>query len=682
MSYQVTFEAYITLTKKTMEYFVSTSGHDDNSGQSMQNAFASITKGINALTNPGDILTIDDGHYFEFLNIRQKFGTIGNPIIIRANRSGRVFIDGLIPSFLQSDSDNPNWIKASEWPDLEGVAHPDEYISAHTVPVINPDGVKGAFFTEDIGMYRRLINHGTLMDLRSENQRWGFIHDAPDSEHFTEAFKNKNGISYSPPRYRPWVYMGPGLWLNKITRHLHIRLSHTNHAEEGITNYTGELNPNLFPLAISLKSSETFSLINCHYVKIEGLVIRYGGEYSALIKNTEHTEVCSTQFMCSENGLRYSDNSGLKLSHCVFDGGLPSWFFRSDRKDNYYYRVNNEIVNNKLGSNTSGSLLVGNPNNTNVTIQYCDFLNGHDLYLEGQIDFHHNYMFNMNDDGVFLAKGPNGNIHIHHNVIQKTLTCFSQAEEVLPGSSWFIYNNLIDLRLPTASFRPRHPLAAVSAEAFSVWRYGWFYKFNGQSDHIHWLFNTLIIVNSKSINVSFNLFSHSGHNEQRSVLNNIFIAFNFDPEIKKPISYLPIPPTGDVSDGNIYYRIGNTEAHLFIHKKYISGENQVSLTKFNSLTDFYESHLYEASKVYYPPGIESNSQVVNPLFKRMRLDGLPQPNDDFRLKGASPAKRAAIALPFDFPPLQGVNSQPDMGCFTFRSKRLKVGFHQRHQFPT
>ena len=42
-----------------------------------------------------------------------------------------------------------------------------------------------------------------------------------------------------------------------------------------------------------------------------------------------------------------------------------------------------------------------------MTIHHCEFHNAHDLYLGGtNIDFHHNWINNLNDEGLVLDAFP------------------------------------------------------------------------------------------------------------------------------------------------------------------------------------------------------------------------------------------------------------------------------------
>jgi hypothetical protein len=74
------------------EWFVGKNGQDRAAGKSAETAFATIAKGLAAL-NPGDVLTILPGDYFEAVQTSAT-GTAEAPITIRAERPGTVLMRG------------------------------------------------------------------------------------------------------------------------------------------------------------------------------------------------------------------------------------------------------------------------------------------------------------------------------------------------------------------------------------------------------------------------------------------------------------------------------------------------------------------------------------------------------------------------------------------------------------
>ena len=77
------------------EYFVAKNGSDSKDGSSLQNAFLTIQKGVDAL-NPGDTLTIAPGEYTQSAH-RDNLGSSEKDTTIRAQRPGTVLLRGDVP---------------------------------------------------------------------------------------------------------------------------------------------------------------------------------------------------------------------------------------------------------------------------------------------------------------------------------------------------------------------------------------------------------------------------------------------------------------------------------------------------------------------------------------------------------------------------------------------------------
>jgi parallel beta-helix repeat protein len=72
-------------------YYVSNTGLDDNPGSETK-PFASIQKGLDAATVPGDTVIVEDGIY-KRVTMTAWSGTEGRPITLKARNRGEVFID-------------------------------------------------------------------------------------------------------------------------------------------------------------------------------------------------------------------------------------------------------------------------------------------------------------------------------------------------------------------------------------------------------------------------------------------------------------------------------------------------------------------------------------------------------------------------------------------------------------
>ena len=174
---------------------------------------------------------------------------------------------------------------------------------------------------------------------------------------------------------------------------------------------------------------------------------------------------------------------------------------------------------NGPGAQTSRALLVGAKDDTGTHIHHSEFRNGHDLYLSGSdIDFHHNWVDNLDDEALLLDAVPSRNVKVHENVITRSLSAISFAGGARAGPH-YIYRNLIDLRWPTAGNRPRHKDDTLAL------RYGHLYKSNAP-DGPWELFQNTFVVSSPQPKLKAT-FTHlrpvKGAPEHRA-LNNVFVA--------------------------------------------------------------------------------------------------------------------------------------------------------------
>jgi hypothetical protein len=102
----------------------------------------------------------------------------------------------------------------------------------------------------------------------------------PPGPEVTDEDGNPKGFRF------PWVYMGPGVFFNRTTGRVHIRLSPTTNTIEGLTDYQGP-DPREVGLAISHKDRTTLVVGNSSFLRLENLSIRFGGEHTVRIHHTK-----------------------------------------------------------------------------------------------------------------------------------------------------------------------------------------------------------------------------------------------------------------------------------------------------------------------------------------------------------------------------------------------------------
>jgi hypothetical protein len=658
-----------------MEFFVSTSGNDTNPG-SQDRPFRTVGRGVDAL-GAGDVLNLRHGIYIGPVTVAGKQGTADNPIVIRSFPGEHAYIDGTVAEFRRPNNDD--WIPAGS---LHEEAVDDEYVSAMTFTddLVN----RGAFL--DRNPYTRLVTYSNINDLRADNETFDEIVDEDDPRPgpaVTDEDGNPLGFR------RPWVYMGPGLHFNPDTRRVHIRLSHTHNNVPGIIDYAEEIDPRRVPLAITPRDMATVRIGGSSHLRLERLTLGFGGDNTIVIQQTQHLTLDHVRIRAATRGIRIggpaeNPTSDVVFAHCQFDGGIPTWFFRTDRTSGYHFRDGDRVVPNNLGENTSEALLLGNPNNTAVEIHHCEFLNGHDVFLEGQgVDFHHNWINNLQDDGLALGfdggtAGPVTDTKIHDNVLTRTLTGFSFASRN-QSTQWYIYRNLIDLRGRTRAVRPRQ---VGDSEVF---RHGQLHDSTGDTFGPHDLFQNTVLAFDQREQASFLHYRSTTGPHRRRSFNNLFVAVNPGPEADRAITFVPSPAFPGPTDGNLYHRIGDGAADPFRHLGYrFQGQDFPDNGSFADLPGLHGSVLFEQSKTQYPPGYEANSLLADPQFRRLGADGRPRADNDLRLDDTSPALGGGIRLPDelgDLDPVRQETGNPDIGCYPRDAAPLQVGVDGCRSFP-
>jgi hypothetical protein len=664
------------------EYFVSLGGNDGNPG-TLDKAFRTIAKGVSVL-KAGDVLNLRHGVYIEPVDIAGKAG----PIVIRSYPGEHAYIDGSLPQFRKNN--NSDWVRAVL---VDPTAHPDEYISVEmfTQEFVN----RGAFL--DRNPYTRLITYSKLEDLRATNQTFDKLNaadprpgpavflecEAADTDQACATYPGQDH-RFKPAGYRhPWVYMGPGIWFDNANGNangkIHIRLSRTTNNVPGLADYAGDVDPGLVPLAISPKNLTTLTVRGSTDVRLENLSVRYGGEYTVQVQNNVNVTFDHVRIFAGSYGMRGSSN-GLVFRNSEIDGGVPTWYFRSDRKSEYFFvDAGGAIVSNNLGKQTVIALLLGNPNDLNTEIANSEFRHAHDLYLAGRsLRFHHNWINNLNDEGLFLDSANNPDLRVFQNVITKTLSPISLAGGKFAGPL-FIYRNLIDVREPSAGYRPRF------TGDTDIWRYGNTFKSN-EVDGPHALFQNTFLVYAQGGQASYLHYRNLQGDGLRRSFNNIFVAVNPDAQSDKSITFLPSPCFPGPTDSNDYYRIGAATAPAYRYLEYSCSGLSGKAGSFLTLQDLWEqaSGLFQQSKSQYAPGYEANSVESNPQFRHIGTDGKFQSTDDLRLGQGSPAIGKGVALPTDLndmDPLRVEGGHPDIGAYPFGSAPLRVGVDGRKSYP-
>lgn len=665
--------------------------------------FRSVAEAIGEAQN-GAIVRLHAGHYLESVTLDGVSGLEARKIRVQPFGDGPVFIDSLLPEFLDPDD---RWDRVL----AEDGTFGGEYVWSQPFPPpadvneVERFRVNSGAFLDRPG-HTRLVGYSQPWDFRAENQLWPKDKPGPDNGNkiwrLDDPIPGEEGEFYIPEtrdkeiHTLPSLYMGPGVWFDPEQFKVHIRLSHTTNNIPGWDDYEEETDPNQLRLALCQGEDYALFLTNCHHITFHDLELRFGNPDTIRLNTCSNIvfDRCrirsSTYAIEMRTGNATSWNEDICVQDCVIDGGIPSWFFRSDRKDVYRTgptnkdRVpQNETFINRLGSSTSNVQISGNANNRRVIVHHCEIVNAHDTYIFGQdMEFHHNWIHNLNDDAIaFNGEAQIVNAKIYCNVLTRCLTALSFAAGEKFGPV-YLYGNLIDLRLPTLGIRRTH----VGSGGTDSLRRGHFFKDGADEGEIELFHNTCIVLdpgakvdNPEGItDAGYAYFIHPEESKPRRAFNNILVAVYTDPAHVQPIAFLAPGKFATQSDGNTYFRFpaGTEDSTRFLVR---TGTGDAGAdTPYCSLDAYRRGE--------WPPdgedGYEEKSVVGDPLFNRFDTD-LPEGRADFRLRPDSPAREDLADLQdladmyedaTGFKPLH-------RGCYPHTGARLRVGVGGRKMFP-
>jgi len=280
--------------------------------------------------------------------------------------------------------------------------------------------------------------------------------------------------------------------------------------------------------------------------------------------------------------------------------------------------------------------------------------------------FHHNFVDNMNDDG--LEPGPkreHGKIFIYQNYISRVLSPFTAHGKKPvpvagdPASGVYIYRNVVDLSRGTYKSPPEKPdpSGAYLDHPTEILAHD-----HGDPVHPNYYVyqNTFLMPSVWRGYYDFTWGAHT-RGTTRRVFNNLFIQIEGLPGLN--VSALAAEDDFQ-SDGNLMW--GLKEGPKY------AGE---------LFAGFRRSALFASSKQHYPPGWGANDLCADPKF--VSLDAGGKWPLDLRLQKDSPAIGAGVGLPPEWPdPLRGVASgKPDIGALPTGADAPGYGINGRIKFP-
>lgn len=398
-------------------------GSDDHDG-SQDRPWKSIRHAIQHI-NPGDTLYLRGGTYSEHVYCAVA-ATSENPVTIRSYPGELAVIDGGFREFREAPAD--------AW---ETVA----------------DGADGEF--RSVRPFRNLRQiHGRFADSMIGLQVYYYIEDL-----------------------RGERYVGPGIWYNHATGHIHVRLVH--YSKTGLINtrtaltqkylphrlnefesYQGETDPRKLPLIIAPYHSVPLMIDGARHVRFQDLVIRGGGRDAVSIQHGQSIEFDNVTIFAGTYGLRARNTGPLRIVNSAIRGSVPPWSTRGETSlREYPWRTE---AKNLTRLNTHALLIPASgdeysvyyyPYNQRWEISHSEFTDAHDGVYLGDIDgvrFHHNYLHNFQDDGIYLSSFRNlhkpqfGPREIYQNVITGCLMALAYGGDGHLTTDVHVYRNIID----------------------------------------------------------------------------------------------------------------------------------------------------------------------------------------------------------------------------------------------
>jgi hypothetical protein len=615
-------------------------GKDDAAGDE-QSPWRTINHALKQLT-AGDTLYLRGGVYREQVYCAVA-GTKDAPITIRAYPGELVILDGGLAEFL----DEP----AASWEPFPQGA-PGEYRSVKAYKNIRD--VLGLFGDSHVA----LQTYWHTMDLRADNELWI---DDPDKK-----------LMVLP------VYCGPGLWYDRDTGHIHIRLAHTHLKTPGLANYRGETDPRKLPLIIAPFGSTPLFIDMARNVRFQDMVIRGGGHNAVVLQMGIDVEFDNVTIFAGTYGLRSRSTGPFRMVNSAIHGMIPPWAWRDENSlFTYSPRSYDPFVPPAKPANerniarlNSHALLVTEgsyefevfhyPYNHDWEIANCEFTDGHDgVYLSGRaIRFHHNLVDRMQDDGIYLSSPThyfNDDIHIYRNLIRNIFTALACNNTGGPRGDIFIYRNLVDQRQGAPFSRP----SPQKPEGGVLRGHGFLAHGNDLLgiESLHFYHNTFI-TETWSGSYAGRTWTVTDARTRRRIFNNLFVYLNRYPDPANPQEH-------DIyMDGNLHW-CPAAESELpagFLEKVRQAKGSKAIATK-------------------YPGGWEANSFVADPRFAA--FDVAASAKNDYRLTKESPAVGKGVVLPAELAdPLRASGgARPDIGALPLDAEAPAFGRYGRVRLP-
>ncbi len=617
--------------------FVDAARGDDQAAGTAEAPWKTLAHALRRL-KPGNTLYLRGGTYYEkgFLT---RSGTADAPITIASYPGELAVIDGGLPEFAEgpqaawepfSGGAEGEFVSTRSYLGADDRKVPHQFLPASWEPMWGIEDQRPIVLGHFADSMVPLDGYRTAADLRSTNELW----------------RGKKEIDEAG------IYCGPGLWFNRETGRIHIRLAHHRLAGLGGRAYRGETDPRKLPLVVAVGfGDDVLRISGVQHVRLQGLVLR-GATGSPMIHvyGSQNVELDHLTVFGGNPALLVNASKDVRVTHCAFRGLAAPWSSRAHMK--YRGTASYQIVFQNQ-----------QPLNENVELAWCELTDDHDcafLRFVKNLRFHHNFVDNFNDDGVECgAKLRSHTLFIYQNRIGGCLIPLTQHEmdkDESPadhdaGSGMFVYRNVIDLRAGTYSAPPAEP----DASGQFLRREGHLVGDHGSPTYPVMRFYHNTVLRHTPVFRDYFLFGLGAQglrNSERDVFNNIFLQTERVPGV----NLAGIKQAEALREGgNLLWGMKEGPAAKDVFAK------------------FRASPLFQESRKRYEPGWTTHDRVADPRFQNLSSDETAAA--DLRLRSDSPAIDAGQKLPVDWPdPLRTADEgAPDIGALPAGGELWGVG---------
>lgn len=620
-------------------HFVDPAKGDDANDGSQSKPWKTMQRAVRGL-KLGDTLYLRGGIYYEKVHLTRS-GTEPAPITIAAFPGELPVLDGGLREFAESP--------AASWePYAKGAE--GEYVSTKTYPHAADRKVPNQFLPGSWEPMWGIEEHRPLA--------LGCFADTLVPLHGYRTVEDLRATSELAPKAKKdgEMFCGPGMWLNRETDRIHIRLAHNKLDGLGDRAYKGETDPRKLKLVVAAGfGDDVLRISGIKHVKIEGLVLR-GATGSPMIHvyGSDHIHLDHLHVYGSFPAILINASQNIRVTHSAFRGNAAPWTGRSHMK--YRGTASYQIV-----------LQNAQPVNENIEFANCEFTDDHDfafLRYAKNLQFHHNFVDNFNDDG--LECGPKlrwHTIHVHSNRIGACLGVFQQHEidkdespvDHAPDSGVYVYRNVFDQRAGVWYQMPMDPDPS-----------GKFLHDEGhlESNHGSPIHPVMRVYHNTFLRREpvyrdyflFGLGAGAWKNSERDVFNNIFVQMDRVP-------------------GGVI--LGNEAGRMREGGNLLWGLKEGPLGTAKPFDRLRASPLFAASKKFHEPGWSTQDRVGDPKFVKLTDDA--RAAVDLRLAEGSAAIDSGLPLPANWPdPLRAKDrGAPDLGAIPLGESAWGVGVDGR-----